>query len=880
VTEQTYPLAWEADVVLADGGIAHVRPIRADDADRLRDFHARLSPETVYFRFFAPHPELTDRDVERFTQVDHVDRVALVGTVHGEIVGVSRYERLAGSDDAEVAFVVRDDHQGRGLASVLLDHLAEAARERGVRSFVAEVMADNRRMLAVFADAGYRPNTSMADGYLELRFDIAPSTTSLAVASAREHCAESRSVERLLRPSSVAVVGAGRHPGSMGRTLLDHLLAGGFHGAVHAVNRVAARAGETIAGRPAYARVSEVPGGADLAVVAVPASELMDVVDDCAVAGVRGLVVVTAGFAGSGAGGRERRAELVVRTRAGGMRVIGPGCLGVVNPDPAVMLNASLSPALPAYGRVGLFCQSAALGGLLLATAADRQLGLSSFVSAGDRADVSANDLIQYWEDDPCTDLLMLHQETVGNPRKFARLAARTSLRKPIVAVRVPRQADAAGHPDRHRSVVPAVAVAAMFAQSGVIQVDEPSELFDVASVLMAGARPDGDRVCVVGNDDALAALAAEAISTHGLRLVGVHPLGSSWDGAADADRLEGVLPTAARDADAVVVTYLPPAGADATKVLARLEELAPTIARPVLVVVPGPPVAAARGRTGSVPCFSSVEAAVRALARVHGYGRWLRQPHGSAVEPTGLRVRTARSLVLAALADRPDGGVLPSETTAAVLACYGVHVEPTHLAPTAEAAVRAADRVGYPVVLKSWLPALRTRVDLGAVHLDLPDPDAVRQAHALVVQDLGPQAASSLVVQRMRGRGVACVVATTEDPRFGPVLSFGLGGVIAELVADRAYRAPPLSAHDAADLVRAPKAAPLLLGHRGTPSADLGALEDLLVRVGRLAFDVPELASLVLDPVLAGPSGAVVLGAAARVQAANPRDDSRVRRL
>ena len=504
-----YPRHWEADVVLSDGGTAHVRPILAEDADRLRAFHGRLSRETVYNRFFAYRPTLSDADVARFTQVDHRDRVALVATLHDEIIGVVRYDRLTGTSDAEVAFVVEDPHQGRGLGAVLLEHLGAAARERGLVRFTADVLPTNRAMLTVFRSAGYEVQREMAEGYVELAFPIQPTGTSVEVMRAREHRAEARSVQRLLSPRSVAVLGASREPGAPGHELLRSLLGHGFEGPVFPVNPAAT----SVSGVRAYADVRDVPDAVDLAVIAVPAADVADAVRACAAKRVRGLVVVSGGFSDAGAEGRERLDEVVRVARTGGMRLIGPNAMGVVNTDPAVRLHATFAGATPPVGRVGVLSQSGALAGTFLAEAQRRSLGLSAFVSIGDRADVSGNDLLQHWQADDRTEVVLLHLQGFGNPRKFARIARRLGRTKPVVAL---KSGHGPGDP----------AVDALFASSGVIRVRSLGQLFTTAQLLALQPLPQGPRVGVVGNSTALASMAADACREAGLEVPPPYDLG------------------------------------------------------------------------------------------------------------------------------------------------------------------------------------------------------------------------------------------------------------------------------------------------------------------------------------------------------------------
>ncbi len=909
--DPAYPAYWEADVVLRDGYTCHIRPITPDDADRLVRFHAQLSAETIYFRFFAPYPELTDRDIARFTRVDHDDRVALVATEGGEIIAVARYDRLD-ARDAEVAFVVRDDHQGRGLGAVLLEHLAGAAWERGVRRFVAEVLPNNRKMLATFREAGYEVSQRMADGIFHVRFDLEPTEQVLSVRAAREHRSEARSVERLLNPVGVAVIGASRTPGRIGHELLRHLRDYEAPGPLYAIHPEAG----SILDIPAFPHITDIPQQVDLAVVAVPADRVLGVVQECAQADVGGLVVVSAGFADTATEEGRRRQRALVRTaRENGMRVVGPNCLGIINTDPRVRLNATLSPLVPNRGRVGLFCQSGALGVTVLETVARRGLGLSSFVSAGNRADVSANDLLQYWEADQATSLILLYLESIGNPRKFTRITRRLSRSKPVVAVRSGRYSQALplGHHVR-RTTLPPAAVDAVFEQSGVVQTGSLGELFDVAAILAYQPLPRGDRVGVLGTSSALEILAADAVESARLTVAYGQPsLPQSASAAEIGAALRGATEHAA--CDAVVFVHIPSVGADQADVHEAITQVSTDSTKPIVAVMPAAdgtglipagmgllPVAGPDGRPehGSVPTFSNVEDAVRALALVRGYARWRTSETTEAPDFPDVDADRARGLVAQWLheagdditgvlvADEDSGlpdptapGIdLTSTQVSELLACYGVRVWPSIRVDSEEAAVAAAEELGFPVVLKTTAPWLAHRVDLGSVRLNLESPRAVRTAYLSMVAQLDEMAGRRLVVQAMAPPGVACLIGAVDDPLFGPVVRFGVGGVASELLGDHAYRIPPLSTTEARRLVAAPKAAPLLRGYRGADPVDTEALVEIVTRVGLLVDDVPNLASLDLNPVIVSGSGAVVLGAAARVRAQWERLDIGVRRL
>ena len=565
---RSYPVHWEADVVLRDGGIAHIRPIGPDDAGRLVDFYERVSDESKYYRFFAPYPKLSDRDVHRFTHHDYDDRVGLAATIGGEFIATVRYDRTdelgraasGTGTTAEVAFLVQDAHQGRGVASALLEHIAAVARERGIAHFTADVLPANSKMVKVFTDAGYTQRRSFADGVVHLALDLEPTAQSVQVMRSREHRAEARSMQRLLRPESVAVIGTGRRPGGVGRTVLRNILAGGFTGRVHAVNRAFPPGGTEIDGVPGVRSVREVAARGehvDLAVVAVPADQVPHAVADCGEAGVRGLLVVTAGYSESGPEGRQRQRELVRMARGHGMRLIGPNAFGLVNTAPSVRLNASLSTGMPHQGRLGLFTQSGSIGIALLTGLHRRGTGPATFVSAGNRADVSGNDLLQFWQEDPDTDAVLMYLESFGNPRKFTRLARRTAAVKPVVVVKGALHSGSvpAGH-TVPVARIPDSTVNALFRQAGVIRVDTVTELMDAGLFLALQPLPAGDRLAILGNSESLGLLTYDAALTAGLRPSAPLDLTTSAAPADFAAALTRAL--ADPDTDAVVVTAIP----------------------------------------------------------------------------------------------------------------------------------------------------------------------------------------------------------------------------------------------------------------------------------------------------------------------------------
>ncbi|GIJ69514.1 bifunctional acetate--CoA ligase family protein/GNAT family N-acetyltransferase [Virgisporangium ochraceum] len=842
-----------------------LRQIEPVDADAIVEMHSRFSERTRYFRYFSPYPRIPPRDLERFTTVDHHDREAIVAESGGDLIAVARYERLgAGADEAEVAFVVEDAHQGRGLGSVMMEHLAARARDEGIVRFVAEVLPQNARMIRTFTEAGYEVARQYADGVVHLTFPIAPTSRSLSVQWRREQRAEARSVSRLLNPRGVLVYGARGDGTGLGAAVLRHLRAGGFPGPIHPVHRRAKR----IEGLPA---VPEPPvGEADLAVIAVPAPGVAGVIAECAAAGVTGLVVISAGFDDA------QRTELVRLVRDRGMRLVGPAGLGIANT--AIGLNATLAPALPTPGRVGFFSQSAALGIALLDAAGRRGIGLSTFVSAGDRADVSGNDLLQFWRDDPQTDAVLLYLETFGNPRKFTRIARELTRHKPVVAV-------AAAARSRGESV------AALFASSGVIRVDTVAELFDVGALVASQPLPAGSRLGVVADAEVFGSLAAAAAPAAGLAVTSVRPYSADAVSAALADPavdavlvatapvalLSGLRSGATREDSSSSATGARASGTSAsstTPVAPDAPPLVPDLGdadKPVVVVhpmaIPG----------GKVPVYPSVEEAVRALGKVAAYAAWRREPAGVFEEKV---VDRAAAFQVIGSDDGWTGSTPGIDTRAGdLLAAYGVSVvagqrvsgEPDDVAAVAEV-------LGLPVALKVAASPWRHRFDLGAVRLNLATVDEVVRAHAELQDRFGT--AVEVVVQRMAPPGVPCVVQVVDDPAFGPVVGFGLGGLATDLLGDLAWCPAPLTDRDAARLLRGPLASPLLHGYRGTPPVDVAALSDLLLRVGQLADDQLRLAFLELNPVLAHERGLSVLHAEAQVGPPASRPDTGPRRL
>ena len=874
-----YPQEWEADVVLSDGRVGHVRPIRPDDVEAIHEFHAGQSEESIYLRFFAPIKRLSDKDVHRFTHVDYVDRVALVMMISDRLAGIGRYDRLEpGGPVAEVAFNVSDHHQGRGIGSVLLEHLADIGREGGVKRFVADVLPQNRKMIGVFKDAGYDVAHAFDDGVIAVSFDIEPTDESRAVRMSREHRSEARSVRAVLHPATVAVVGASRSADTVGRTFFENIVEGGFTGEVYAVNN-RAPAGTDIAGHPSVAALTDIEGGVDLVVVAVPAADVLTTLDEAAAAGARGVVVASEGFAEAGPEGEVLQRLLLVRARRHGMRVLGPNSFGLINNDPEVRLNASIAGAehVPPPGGLGLFAQSGALGIAVLASAQRRGLGMSTFASAGNRVDISGNDLMQYWLDDEATTAVGLYLESMGNPRKFSRIARKLASIKPVIVVKSGYGSESlpAGHRVRTTQERPE-AFDQMLRQAGVIRADNTHQLFDVAQLVVNQPLPAGRRVAIVTNSDAFGSLAAGAARSRDLEVthgpVAVHA-------EARTEEFRSVVEAALADpdVDALVACFIPPVAHIDPEVVAAVGEAVEAHGKPCVATFLG-----MRGVTpgAGVPTYPTPEDGIRALAAAANYAEWLRTDHGERVRPEGVNRRTVHDIVESALARSPRGTDLDAEETTALLAAYGIPLWPTYPLASDDEAISTYRELKGTVVLKATSPLLQHQPGQGWIRTGLRHPKAVGAAYRDLQAIVEPLGAGGIAMQSMAPAGVAVEISSNEDPLFGPVVAFGVAGLPVDLLGDVAHRFPPLTDVDIVEMVGSIKAAPMLDGYRGAMPVDHAALHDLIARVSVLADDHPELASLRLNPVMAHQEGIEVLGATIRVAPAPTRTDAERRAM
>jgi acetyl coenzyme A synthetase (ADP forming)-like protein len=872
-----------ADVILRDGSTLRLRMPDADDEVALIEFFESLSDRSRYLRFHGIRR--ADHDlVARYLEPDWETRGALVGSLVDtdgveRIVALAEYARLRDPRAAEVAFTVADDLQGRGVATRLLEQLARHAAEAGIERFIAEVLAENFAMLAVFRDAGFELARTLEGGAMEVTFPIEATEQFRSRVDERDHIAVAASLRSFFAPSTVAVVGATRRRGSIGGELFRNIVAADFAGAVFPVNRN----GDAVAGVRGYTAIAEIPGGVELAVICVPGEHVLAAADEALRAGVRALCVISAGFAEIGREGRERQETLVSLVRAHGARLVGPNCLGVAVPP--LGLNATFAPRALPCGRIAVSSQSGALGLALLECAEERGLGFSSFVSVGNKADVSSNDLLEWWEDDASSDAVVLYLESFGNPRKFSRVASRVARKKPILALKAGSTGAGARAASSHTAALAGseTAVDALFHQAGVLRARSLEQLIDAAALLSHDRLPAGRRVAVVTNAGGLGILCADACDAAGLELPelaeetkaalrAVLPtessLGNPIDllGSATGRTYRNALPLILGDpgVDTVIALFVPPVVAGADEVAEALRAVADNDAgtKPLLAVVvsaEGIP-ACLRDVESPVAAFPYPESAARALGLAAERAEWLRRAAGT---PTRLDVdiAAARAVVDATLSEHDDAWLEPNAARA-LLEAYRIPLVPERIARDAGAAVIAADELGYPVVLKTAVAGAH-KTELGGVALDLAD--------AAAVCDAARRIGGPLLVQPMVKRGVELLAGVVQDPVFGPLVAFGPGGVNAELIGGTSFALAPLTDVDAHDLVQSGKAGRLVAGYRGAEPADAAVLSALVRRLAQLAEDFPEVAELDLNPVLADARGCIAVDARVRLRVSVP---------
>lgn len=874
-----------AYALLADGSTILVSPAGPGDLEAVKAMHEAMSPDNLYLRFFSVGPLVAEREATRLCREAQPGRVALLALSGGEVVGCASYERV-GEDKAEVAFAVADRMHHRGIATLLLEHLVSRARDDGIQAFIAETLTENTAMLRVLADAGLPVRKRCDHGVIEVTVPLPRDDTDtaldeyLSAVGQREGSADTASLRHLFEPQSVAVIGASRQTGTVGRAILDNIRTGGYKGRLYAVNPHA----RDLGGVPCVPTVADVPEAPDLAVIAVPPAGVADVAGACGVRGVKALVVITAGLDASASAG------LLATCRRHGMRLVGPNCFGIAVPGAG--LDATFAASHPEPGIAGLVMQSGGLGFALVNQLSRLGIGISSFASVGNKLDVSSNDLLLWWEQDGVTRLAILYIESFGNPRKFARTARRVAHQMPVLTVHAGRSAAGQQAAASHTAAVatPLASRQALFEQAGIIATPGLGELTEAAALLATQPAPAGRTVAVISNVGGAGVLAADACTDQGLtvhqpragtrdRLQALVPDGGAVTGpvdttatvSSDAFRQCLELLSADRHVDAIIALVLPTAATgDLTAAITRAQ-----VSVPIAAVVLGQPesVRLLDGAGGTrIPAYGYPEAAAGAMARAAAYGTWRAGRTDPVPAFPDVSAARARAVAVGFLSRAPGGGWLPPQEVTALLACYGIAPVPLTAVASADEAVAAAARSGGPVALKGDVEGLLHKTDAGAIRLDLRTEDDVRAAYEWLATRFGASLRGVLVQPMITG-GTEVLVGVADDHMFGPLIVFGLGGIATNVLADHAARLAPLTTADADTLIRSVRAAPLLRGYRGAPAADLDALRDLMLRVSRLAEDLPEITELDLNPVIARPDGAHIVDGRIKVMPCEPQD-------
>lgn len=891
----------DGDVVLRDGSTVRVRLMRPEDEKLLFTLFKSLSQESRWLRFFSsPSDSALAAEAHREASIDYRRTFALIALTGAEdrIVGHAFYSAVA-DDRAEVAFAIADDYQRRGLATILLGQLADVAAANAIQVFEAETLAGNTAMLNVFRESGFPTKLTVRAGELQVSFPTSLTREAIEKFEQRDSIASVNALKLFFNPRAVAVIGASRQRGHLGGEIFHNLLSYGFQGPVYPINPTA----KVIQCVPAYASVEEVPGPIDLAIVVVPATSVIAAVESCGRKGVKALVVISAGFSEIGAEGQGGQAELLRLCRAYGMRLIGPNCMGILNTHSEVRLDATFAPTVPPPGRVGFSSQSGALGLAIMEYANSLGLGISTFVSVGNKADISGNDLLRYWEDDDATEVILLYLESFGNPRKFSQIARRVGKKKPIVVVKSGRSKAGARATSSHTGALIAasdITVDALFRQSGVIRTDTLEELFDVATLLANQPLPRGGRVGIITNAGGPAILCADACEARGLEVPVLNDrtqqklravlkreasVANPIDmiASATAEQYREAIRIVANDSniDSLIVIFVPP-------LVTRVEDVARVIteevaalnrSKPLVTVFMSPHRTPAELQQARVPVYQFPETAAIALARAVRYSEWRNRPEPARSELTNVRREDAATVIAHAL-KRGEGWLAPAEI-AELFSCYGLRMVEQKFVGTPEEAADAARELACPVALKVIAPNVLHKTEAGGVRLQLRNPESVQAAASEMLEKLAAsgQQPTGFIVQRMANPGVEMILGVVHNPQFGPVVACGAGGMQVELLRDVSVRLTPISPAEASEMIRGLKTYPLLDGFRGGRKFDVAALEDALLRMSALVDDFPQIAELDCNPFIVNEQGGQILDARVRVTEIEPRPLLGVRR-
>jgi acetyltransferase len=882
-----YPSQYETEVVLTDGSAMILRPIKIDDVELCRAFLSRLGPDSQYLWLHHIPMQMTPEDAQRFCSVDYINSFALVGEVfkqkNKEIVAIGRYYRLPRKNTAEVAIVIEDDYRRKGIGTRLVECLVSAAGDNGIATFEADVSPKNSDIMALLKGYGFHVARQLEGDAIHVAFPIAPTRNVVRKEAERDRASTIASIRHLLCPKSVALIGASRYPGTIGQLMLRCILQGGYTGTVYPVNPNVS----SVMSVKTYPSILDVPDEVDMAVIAVPAKFVAKVADECGQKGVHTLIVISDGFRETGPEGAARERELRDIALGHGMRVAGPNCMGILNTDSQISLNSTFSPVFPPAGNVAFLSQSGAMGLTILEYANNLNLGVSTFVSVGNRVDISPNDLLEYWEQDEATKVILLYLESFGNPRKFAQIARRVSRKKPIVVVKGGSTAAGSKAAASHTGSMATseISTEVLFKYAGIIHVNTTEELFDVASVFSNQPLPKGRRLAILTNGGGPGIIAADAAARHNLSLPPLSPemvaklktvikrdiaINNPLDttAGATAQEFHDILQVLAneKEIDAVLSIFIPPIVSNREASEDAIRSIAPVFwkqQKPLIACFLGERGSTAKlGSEGHfVPCYPFPEEAVAALARAVEYAENRQKPVGEIPKFEGIQRSKARRIIenaMTAGSQRPFW--LGATETFDLLDCYGIRLAPMAIAKTANEAAESASKMGFPVVVKLVSATITHKTDVGGVVIGVKSISEVKRAFETIrtnLTKLGRQKEmQGVMIQRMVPGGIETIVGVTQDPSFGPLMMFGAGGIYAELMKDIAIRLPPLTDLDAKEMIKSIKMAKMLEGYRDTPAADTDAVEDLLLRLSTMVEDIHQISELDFNPVKVMPKG------------------------
>jgi acetyl coenzyme A synthetase (ADP forming)-like protein len=878
---------YRREEILRDGYRVLLRPIEKSDVPLWLAFISRLSTHTLYLRFHNIPKEMTEEDAIHYCTVDYNNSFAYVAEIgkgkDRKIIAITRYYRLPNKRSAEIAFAIEDAHQNIGLGTRLIEALVNVARENDISVFEADVLGENKQMMIAFKDYGFHVSSNLEDGVYHITFPIKQTQTVDMREASRDRTAIIASLQPILYPKSVAIIGAARNAGTIGNLLMRCILQSGFSGIVYPVNPNT----EAVLSVKSYPSVLDIPGKVDMALIAVPAAIVNKVADECGQKGVRALIVISDGFRERNPEGAAMEEMLREITLSYGMRLVGPNCMGVINTDPKVRLNATFSQVYPSTGNVAFLSQSGAMGLTILEHVKNLNMGISTFVSVGNRADVSSNDFLQYWEQDPATKVILLYLESFGNPTRFARIARRVSAKKPIVAVKSGSTAAGARAASSHTGALATSDVASdiLFKNAGILRVNAVEELFNLGTFLSTQPLPKGRRFVIVTNGGGPGIIAADAAARNGLEVpelsadtsAKIRPmmkrdinLGNPIDttAGATAQEYEGILRVLAadKDVDAVLAIFAPPMVVETKDMEDALRRVAPVFWRykkPILGCFIGQKGLSARlGTHGHyIPLYTFPEEAILSLSRAVEYAELRRKPRGIIPTIKGIQKAKARELIDKVIANSTERPLwLSAGEISELLACYGIRQAEIVVARTSSEAQTAAARLGFPVAVKLESPTITHKTDVGGVILNVASKNEVEKAYNTIKKNLEKlgrqQEMSGVAVQQMMSGGIETIVGVTQDPSFGPLMMFGSGGIYAELIKDVTMKLHPITDLDAAEMIRSLKMTKLFDGYRGSPPRDVKALQNLLLRVSAMVEDIPEIAELDLNPVNVMPRG------------------------